>query len=52
MMKKQTFFMRPSQLWVDAIIQPEETRSWISMGIEIANNTPSQDKFNMGVLQV
>ncbi len=41
-----------SQLWVDAIIQPEETRSWISMGIEIANNTPSQDKFNMGVLQV
>ena len=41
-----------SQLWVDAIIQPEKTRSWISMGIEIANNAPSQEKFNMGVLQV
>lgn len=41
-----------SQLWVDAVIQPEETRSWISMGIEIANNAPSQEKFNMGVLQV
>jgi acetyl-CoA carboxylase carboxyltransferase component len=41
-----------SQLWVDAVIQPEETRAWISMGIEIANNAPSQEKFNMGVLQV
>ena len=41
-----------SQLWVDAVIQPEKTRSWISMGIEIANNAPSQEKFNMGVLQV
>ena len=41
-----------SQLWVDAVIQPEETRSWISMGIEIANNAPRQEKFNMGVLQV
>jgi len=41
-----------SQLWVDAVIQPEETRTWISMGIEIANNAPSQEKFNMGVLQV
>ena len=41
-----------SQLWVDAVIQPEETRSWIIMGIEIANNAPSQEKFNMGVLQV
>ena len=29
-----------SQLWVDAVIDPAETRSWISMGIEIANQSP------------
>ena len=41
-----------SQLWVDAVIKPEETRSWISMGIDIANHAPSKEKFNMGILQV
>ena len=41
-----------SQLWVDAVIKPEETRSWISMGIDIANHAPSKEKFNMGMLQV
>ena len=41
-----------SQLWVDAVIKPEETRSWISMGIDIANHASSKEKFNMGILQV
>ena len=41
-----------SQLWVDAVIDPAETRSWISMGIEIANQSPMDRKFNMGILQV
>ena len=41
-----------SQLWVDAVIDPAETRSWISMGIEIANQSPIDRKFNMGILQV
>ena len=41
-----------SQLWVDAVIDPAETRSWISMGIEIANQSPIERKFNMGILQV
>jgi acetyl-CoA carboxylase carboxyltransferase component len=41
-----------SQLWVDAVIDPAETRSWISMGIEIANQSPIDKKFNMGILQV
>ncbi|MDG1023365.1 MAG: carboxyl transferase domain-containing protein [Flavobacteriaceae bacterium] len=41
-----------SQLWIDAVIQPQETRSWISMGIDIANHAPNEEKFNMGILQV
>lgn len=39
-----------ARLWVDAIIDPLETRRWISMGIEAANNAPVE-KFNVGVMQ-
>ena len=39
-----------SRLWVDAIIDPLETRKVISMGIEAANNAPVE-KFNPGVIQ-
>jgi len=41
-----------SRLWTDAIVDPLETRTWISMGIEAANHSPIDKKFNMGVLQV
>jgi 3-methylcrotonyl-CoA carboxylase beta subunit len=40
-----------ARLWVDAIIDPLDTRKWISMGIEAANNAPVE-KFNVGVIQV
>ena len=41
-----------AHLWTDAIIDPLETRQWISMGIEAANHAPIEKPFNMGVLQV
>ena len=41
-----------ARLWTDAIIDPLDTRTWISMGIEAANQAPITKKFNMGVLQV
>lgn len=41
-----------ARLWTDAIIDPLDTRKWISMGIEAANHAPIDKKFNMGVLQV
>ena len=41
-----------SRLWTDAIIDPLDTRSWISMGIEAANHAPIKKKFNLGVIQV
>jgi 3-methylcrotonyl-CoA carboxylase beta subunit len=40
-----------SRLWVDAIIDPVDTRKWISMGIEAANNAPAERGYNVGVLQ-
>ena len=39
-----------ARLWVDAIIDPRDTRKWISMGIEAAEHAPVE-KFNPGVIQ-
>ena len=41
-----------ARLWTDAIINPLETRHWISMGIHAANQSPIEKKFNLGVIQV
>jgi acetyl-CoA carboxylase carboxyltransferase component len=41
-----------ARLWTDGVIDPRETRKWISMGIEAANQAPIEKQFNMGVLQV
>ena len=41
-----------ARLWTDGIIDPLDTRKWISMGIEAANHAPIEKPFNMGVLQV
>ena len=40
-----------SRLWVDAIIDPMETRKWISMGIEAADHAPITRQYNVGVIQ-
>lgn len=41
-----------ARLWTDAIIDPLDTRKWISMGIEAANHAPIEKRYNPGVLQV
>jgi len=41
-----------ARLWTDAIINPLDTRTWISMGIEAANQAPIEKPFNLGVIQV
>ncbi len=41
-----------SRLWVDAIIDPAETRRVISEGIAAANNNAKMEEFKVGVLQV
>ncbi len=40
-----------SRLWLDAIIDPMDTRKWISMGIEMANHAPITKQYNVGVIQ-
>jgi len=41
-----------SQLWVDGIIDPAETRRIVSECLECSNNNPNIPKFNPGVIQV
>lgn len=40
-----------SNLWIDAIIQPEKTREFISTAIEAANENPIFEDFKIGVIQ-
>ena len=40
-----------ARLWTDAIIDPLETRQWISMGIEAANQAPQEKAYNPGIIQ-
>ena len=41
-----------ARLWTDGVINPLDTRKWISMGIEAANHAPIDKQFNLGVIQV
>ncbi|GGD91638.1 acyl-CoA carboxylase subunit beta [Planktosalinus lacus] len=44
-------FYAAARLWTDAVINPLDTRTWISMGIEAANHAPIEKPFNLGVIQ-
>lgn len=46
-----TPYYAAARLWVDAIINPVDTRKWISMGIEMANLAPITKAYNVGVIQ-
>lgn len=50
--KQTSPYYAASRLWIDAIIDPRETRKIISMGIEAANHSPITTKYNPGVIQV
>lgn len=48
--QKTTAIHAASNLWVDAIIDPANTRNWLSLGLNAANNAPI-GKFCVGVIQ-
>ncbi|UPT65996.1 MAG: acyl-CoA carboxylase subunit beta [Sphingobacteriales bacterium JAD_PAG50586_3] len=49
--KSTSPYYAASRLWVDAIINPLDTRKWLSMGIEAANHAPITRPYNVGVIQ-
>ncbi|MFK5891551.1 MAG: carboxyl transferase domain-containing protein [Flavobacteriaceae bacterium] len=50
--KQSSPYYAAARLWTDAVINPLDTRKWISMGIEAANHAPIEKSFNLGVFQV
>ena len=51
--EKQTSpYYAAARLWVDALIDPAETRSLISESIRAANHNPDLPEFKMGVIQI
>jgi acetyl-CoA carboxylase carboxyltransferase component len=51
--EKQTSpYYAAARLWVDALIDPADTRKVISEGIAAANNNPDIEDFKVGVFQV
>ncbi len=44
-------FYAAARLWVDAVIDPLDTRKWLSMGIEMADHAPLEKQFNVGIIQ-
>ncbi len=50
--EQTTPFYAAARLWVDAIIDPGDTRKVISEGIKAANNNPNIQEHNVGVFQV
>ncbi len=49
--EKLSPYYAASKLWVDGIIDPVETRRTLSLGIEMANHAPIQERMNVGVIQ-
>lgn len=50
--QQTTPYYAAARLWVDDIIDPLQTRDWISLGIEMADHNPEIQHFNPGVIQV
>ncbi len=49
--KQTSPYYAAARLWIDAIIDPLETRKVISAGIEAANHAPIEKVFNVGIIQ-
>lgn len=49
--QQTTPYYAAARLWVDEIIDPTQTRAWISLGIEMADHNPEIAPFNPGVIQ-
>jgi len=50
--KQASPYYAAARLWTDGIINPLDTRKWISLGIDAANHNSEIKKFNLGIIQV
>ncbi|MFO8231786.1 MAG: acyl-CoA carboxylase subunit beta [Longimonas sp.] len=49
--EQTTPYYAAARLWVDEIIDPVDTRAWLSRGINMADLNPNLQTFNPGVIQ-
>jgi len=49
--KQTSPYYAASRIWIDAIIDPTETRKVIGMGISMANHKRAEKPYNVGVIQ-
>ena len=50
--KEQTTpYYAAARLWVDEIIDPVNTRDWLSRGLNVVDHNPELERFNPGVIQ-
>jgi len=50
--KEQTTpYYAAARLWVDEIIDPVDTRDWLSRGLNVVDHNPTLERFNPGVIQ-
>jgi len=49
--EQTTPYYAAARLWVDAIIDPVDTRDWLSRGLNVVDHNPELERFNPGVIQ-
>ena len=49
--RQTSAYYAAAHLWTDAVIDPLDTRKWLSTGIEAADHAPIEKDFNLGVIQ-
>jgi len=49
--EQTTPYYAAARLWVDALIDPVDTRDWLSLGLDIVDHNPELERFNPGVIQ-
>ena len=49
--KQTTPYYAAARLWVDALIDPVDTRDWLARGLTVADHNPTLERFRPGVLQ-
>jgi acetyl-CoA carboxylase carboxyltransferase component len=49
--EQTTPYYAAARLWVDALIDPVDTRDWLTLGLDVVDHNPELERFNPGVIQ-
>ena len=49
--EQTTPYYAAARLWVDALIDPVDTRDWLARGLNVVDHRPTLERFNPGVIQ-